>query len=1124
MVKDNQPINAVLTCDENGIIITANKDCELLFRLKNKELLGLLMSDIIQLESVVNFPQHLATVYDASKMNACGKAILAKKIDHSMNIELLAWFIETDSNNVDKQSSHSYLCHLNVLPEIQKQAKTTDSKSSLIEIIDNLQRNSISEYGAHYVFGQALDALLNYTNSEYGFIGEILHNADNVPYLQTHAITNISWNSATEDFFQNSAPSGLSFFNNNTLFGQTVTKGEVVIANQPKEHPKSGGLPDGHPPLNHYLGLPIYCNNELVGMAGISNRPDGYNQELVDDLFFLMNFLGFLIKSYQKDRERKFFESKIQIQSKELSSKVKALISSEKKLKEEIARREQVENQLIDRESNLEEAQRIACIGSWTLDIASGNLEWSEELFNMFGFDPKQPIPPYSEHQKLFTAGSWDKLSTALDKTVNEGTPYELVLNTVRNDGTNGWMWVSGEAVRNTQGVIDIVHGVAQDITEKKLSEQRLTTAKVKAEQDATMLRLSKVDLELHKSAMDTHTLVSWTDVNGIITYVNQKFCDVSGYTKDELIGANHNLLNSGNQTKKYWREMYQICSKGETWHDEIRNKHKLGSYYWVETTIVPIFDKDKISGYMSIRTDITKQKDHERELRENQSKLTHHVQNTPLGCISWDTNFLCTEWNKSAEDMFGYTAEEAIGQHACKLIVATELSGFVNDVFKSLLTKEGGTRSSNENITKNGHILKCDWYNTAIIDENNQVTGITSLIQDNTQRERQEEQLRRSQKMDTLGQLSAGIAHDFNNILGIVSGNLELLQMSLPSQSKEYQRTETALKGTKRAASITRKLLNFSRKDSHNVLPTNMNDFITSNIDLIKKSLTPSVQLNTNLSKKLWMTEVDQGDLEDALLNISLNAHDAMPDGGILTITTSNQIRNNWITDSTRLSNSTKNNSDFVMISISDNGIGMDEEVVGKILEPFFTTKDKNKGTGLGLSMVHGFVERSGGHIEVKSMINEGTMFTIFLPRLKEQDKLNSSLSDDLQYPRGSETVLVVDDEEALKEVAKQILTDLGYTVLTASSGYEALKILETGTQVDLLFSDVVMQGELDGYKLAITAHKLQPELNILLTSGYINKQRTELSDNNEYISTLLDKPYSRHELAVAIRKTFDG
>lgn len=798
-----------------------------------------------------------------------------------------------------------------------------------------------------------------------------------------------------------------------------------------------------------------------------------------------------------------------------LSSKVNALTSSEQKLKAEIAKRKKVEKKLIDRELNLEEAQRIACIGSWKLDIASGDVEWSEGLFNMYGFDPKEPIPPYSEHQKLFTAESWDKLSIALDKAVNEGTPYELILS---------WMWVRGEAIRNALGDIETLHGVAQDITEKRLSELRLIRAKVKAEQNATMLRISTVDLELHKLAMDTHALVSWTDVKGIITYVNQKFCDVSGYSSDELIGANFSVLNSDVQPKNYWCEMYLTCSRGETWHDEIRNKHKLGNYYWVERTIVPIFDEEKLSGYMSIGTDITKQKEHERELRENESKLTHHVQNTPLGCISWDTNFHCTEWNKSAEVMFGYTAEEAIGQHACNLIVATELKGAINDIYKQLLTQTGGTRSTNENLTKNGHTLKCDWYNTPIIDENNRVTGVASLIQDNTQRERQEEQLRRSQKMDTLGQLSAGIAHDFNNILGIVSGNLELLKMNLPCESKEYQRAEKALKGTMRGASITRKLLNFSRKDSGDVEPTNINDLITNSIDLIKKSLTPSVQLETSLSKELWITEVNQGDFDDALLNISLNAHDAMPNDGVFTITTSNQVRNSLITGNTRLSKSAENNSDFVMISIADNGVGMDEEVLAQILEPFFTTKDKNKGTGLGLSMVHGFVERSGGHIEIKSKLNEGTIFNIFLPRLKEQNKLNTTQSSDLECPKGNEIILVVDDEEALREVAQQLLIELGYTVLTAESGYEALKILETGTKVDLLFSDVVMQGELDGYKLANTVHQLTPDINILLTSGYMNKQSAISSYTNEYISKLLDKPYSRQELAVAIRKTLDG
>ena len=318
MAAEQQHINAVLTCDENGTIMTANIDCELLFNQPSRQIVGAILSDKIQLESVVNIQQHFAAVYDAAQMNAHGKAIIAKNTENNQAIELLAWLID-DDNNKKKQTKHTYLCHLKIIPSNSGNIQTNWPKNSLIEIIDDLQKNSISDRGAHYVFGRALDALLDYTQSEYGFIGEILHNADNEPYLQTHAITNIAWNDETSSFFDMNAPSGFAFFNNNTLFGQTVTKGEVVIANTPKEHSKSGGLPEGHPPLNHYLGLPIRCNNELVGMIGISNRPNGYTQEIVDDLYFLMNFLGFLIKSYQNDRERKFIASKLQIQSKELN-------------------------------------------------------------------------------------------------------------------------------------------------------------------------------------------------------------------------------------------------------------------------------------------------------------------------------------------------------------------------------------------------------------------------------------------------------------------------------------------------------------------------------------------------------------------------------------------------------------------------------------------------------------------------------------------------------------------------------------------------------------------------------------------------------------------------------------
>jgi CheY-like chemotaxis protein len=263
-------------------------------------------------------------------------------------------------------------------------------------------------------------------------------------------------------------------------------------------------------------------------------------------------------------------------------------------------------------------------------------------------------------------------------------------------------------------------------------------------------------------------------------------------------------------------------------------------------------------------------------------------------------------------------------------------------------------------------------------------------------------------------------------------------------------------------------------------------------------------------------MTEVDHGDFEDALLNIALNALDAMPDGGRLIISTSNQTLPDFNSIS---STSSYDNSDYVVITITDTGKGMTQEVCDKVLEPFFTTKDKSKGTGLGLSMVHGFMKRSGGCIEISSVVNKGTTCTLFLPRLKAKTSPRSKQSIDAEYPKGNETILIVDDEEALRDIAKILLTGLGYTVLTAANGDEALKILETDTNIDLLFSDIVMPGELDGYKLATIAHKQQANLKILLTSGYAFKRDATLSQNDEYLTKLLAKPYSQRELALAVR-----
>lgn len=408
------------------------------------------------------------------------------------------------------------------------------------------------------------------------------------------------------------------------------------------------------------------------------------------------------------------------------------------------------------------------------------------------------------------------------------------------------------------------------------------------------------------------------------------------------------------------------------------------------------------------------------------------------------------------------------------------------------------------------------------VFDKQGLFTGYQGSASDVTQQKNLEDQIRRSQKMEAIGQLTSGIAHDFNNILAIIQGNLELLEGAVTDNEFALTRIKKAQLGARRGADITRKLLGFSRKDTEKVSLTSINEFIGNLENLIAKSLTASISVDTALADNLWKISIDTGDFEDAIVNLSLNARDAMPHGGVLFIETANKILDeNYVHQ-----NPDGLPGEFVMISVSDTGIGMSKEIKDKVLEPFFTTKDQGKGTGLGLSMVYGFVQRSGGHLKIYSEPGRGTTFRLFLPRAME-----ISLEDDVAksqtrpLPKGKGTILIVEDEEGLRDVAVHYLQGLGYETLQAENGQKAFEILENGHAIDLVFSDVVMPGKMDGFQLAMMAHEKNPDLKFLMTSGYTRTRLEFEKDRNKFLiglnKKLLSKPYSLSELAFALHDT---
>ncbi|NOR52386.1 MAG: transporter substrate-binding domain-containing protein [Gammaproteobacteria bacterium] len=422
------------------------------------------------------------------------------------------------------------------------------------------------------------------------------------------------------------------------------------------------------------------------------------------------------------------------------------------------------------------------------------------------------------------------------------------------------------------------------------------------------------------------------------------------------------------------------------------------------------------------------------------------------------------------------------------------------------------------EYIHKDGHLVPVQLMGSLI--EQGDETYIWSVVEDITERRNSEEALRRSQKMEAIGQLTGGIAHDFNNILGVILGNLDLLERQLKPDEKSRKRVESMKKAGQRAVNLTKQLLNFSSRQAAQLAITDINRVIVGMDSLITRSITPEVEVEYLFDDNLWLSQIDPGDFEDALLNLVINARDAMAGQGHLRIETHNAT----LDVAYCKQNPGVSPGEYVELVVSDIGEGISHEEQEQIFEPFYTTKEQGKGTGLGLAMVFGFVQRSGGSIKCYSEVGVGTTFHLFLPRAEGEELPDGQTSVQTEtIPRGTETILVVDDEESLAELAKEFLEALGYQVHTAHDGRQALECLAKESEIDLLFSDVVMPGGISGYELAKEDNASHPKLKILLTSGFTGKA---VSPNGQlqFSENLLSKPYSQIELATRVRAMLDG
>ena len=607
-------------------------------------------------------------------------------------------------------------------------------------------------------------------------------------------------------------------------------------------------------------------------------------------------------------------------------------------------------------------------------------------------------------------------------------------------------------------------------------------------------------------------------DLDGYFTFLNHKVADLHEMQHDEMIGKTvYDVLPKDIADVIHENDLEVINLKMPVKYQESAPLNGEMRHYL--SIKFPLFNDDgELIAVGGVSTDITDRVNMEKSFNINQQRLLLQREQSPLGVIEWNTNFEFLDWNPAAEKIFGFTKNEVMGNHITKRILPENAREEVNKVWENLITNKGGTYSLNENITKDGRTILCEWHNTALTDNDGNVIGVTSLVEDITERKKSEENLRHAQKMDAVGKLTGGIAHDFNNMLGVILGFNELLRGKIDeNDSALVKYSEQIFHAGENAKKLTSKLLQFSSKGTSDSELTDVNTLLNDIQHMLEKTLTARINLVFELEENVSLVWLDQSVFEDSIINMSINAMHAMPKGGDLTIKTNNL----HITDLT-----SKNldilTGDYVLISVIDSGLGMSKEVKEKIFDPFFTTK-KEGGTGLGMSQVYGFVKQSGGTIEISSEPNHGTKIEIYLPKYQGLEKNVTEekiINDEKDLPLGNEAVLVVDDELPLLSLVTEILTKQGYTVYCAENGEQALEILKTQS-VELMLSDVIMPG-MDGYQLATEVNKKYPNIKIQMASGFTGEAGLNIT-NRLWHDNRLHKPLSAKDLLNRVRTLLD-
>jgi PAS domain S-box-containing protein len=614
--------------------------------------------------------------------------------------------------------------------------------------------------------------------------------------------------------------------------------------------------------------------------------------------------------------------------------------------------------------------------------------------------------------------------------------------------------------------------------------------------------------------------LISYKDIDSVYLGCNKAFEEFCGWKMQDLIGRMDLDLFPRHLAEFFRAQDREMFAAGGPRSNEEWVTYPDGRKVLLDTLKTVYKDeKGEVLGLIGISRDITARKMVENELTAARELLEKTFNATPVMTMILDgQSEKLIDVNLCCLQKTGYSKEELIDLKICEIGIL--YGDDVQNRFYRLLEKDDAIDELQVGIRKkSGENINCLLASRKVTFAGRPCLLI--FLEDITLRRQAEKAMLRSMKMDAVGQVIGGISHDFNNILGVIVGNLDFVRRFGSLDEQILKRVEAAARATDRGAMLTRQLLDFSRQQTRECIPVDINNIIKGMKSLLAKSVTPEVELVLNLSSNLWIVDIDCGDFENVLLNLVINSRDAMPEGGKLYISTANTVLDEYQT----LMNPGLEPGEYALLSVRDDGVGIPSEVLEHVFEPFYTTKPQGKGTGLGLSMVYAFSQRSKGYVRLYSEVGVGTTVHVYLPRtMKEPDKIEGFRRLMPGLPGGNETILLVDDEVDILILADDVLKILGYTTLTCQNGNEAVQLLlSKGDMIDMLFTDVVMPGGINGFELAKQALMLYPNLKILFTTGCVEKAVPKTGELS-FSPQILFKPYDELDLAIRIREVLDG